>query len=116
MRVALRSSGRRRRLLHLPLPLVRASLRALRLAVGPHVFATWEEAELLEEPMITSRGTADAEALAVRPLPMRAVLGAQDRFARRRVPRDAGYEAVLAAHEDDSHERAQRRDAGGRAA
>ena len=79
VRVALRSSGRRRRLLHLPLPLVRASLRALRLAVGPHVFATWEEAELLEEPMITSRGTADAEALAVRPLPMRAVLGAQDR-------------------------------------
>jgi hypothetical protein len=39
------------------------------------VFATWEEAELMEEPMTTSRGTADAEALGVRPLSMGSVLG-----------------------------------------
>ncbi|HZN88694.1 MAG TPA: NAD(P)H-binding protein [Thermoleophilaceae bacterium] len=75
VRVLLRSIGRRRRLLHLPLPVVRASLRLLRLAGGPHVFATWDEAELMEEPMTTSRGSAGAEALGVSPLPMARVLG-----------------------------------------
>jgi uncharacterized protein YbjT (DUF2867 family) len=74
-RVLLRSAGRRRRLLHVPLPLVRASLRLLRFVGGPHVFATWDEAELMEEPMTTRRGSAGAEALGVRPLPMARVLG-----------------------------------------
>jgi uncharacterized protein YbjT (DUF2867 family) len=74
MHVVLRSIGRRRRLLHVPLPLVRASLRLLRFAGGPHVFATWEEAELLEEPMTTPSGTAGAEAFGVRPLSMPRVL------------------------------------------
>jgi uncharacterized protein YbjT (DUF2867 family) len=76
VRLTLRSLGRRRRLLHVPLPVVRESLRALRRLGGPGVFATWDEAELMEEPMITSRGPADAEALGVRPQPMAAVLGA----------------------------------------
>ena len=31
-------------------------LRGLRLLVGPHVFATWDEAELMEEPMVAARG------------------------------------------------------------
>jgi uncharacterized protein YbjT (DUF2867 family) len=75
VRVAMRPTGRRRRLAHIPLPLVRLSLRALRKLGGPKVFATWEEAELMEEPMTSSRGTADAEALGVRPLPMASVLG-----------------------------------------
>jgi uncharacterized protein YbjT (DUF2867 family) len=75
VRAAMRPTGRRRRLLHVPLPLVRASLRALRKLGGPQVFATWEEAELMEEPMTSSRGTADAESLGVRPLPMASVLG-----------------------------------------
>jgi uncharacterized protein YbjT (DUF2867 family) len=75
VRVAMRPTGRRRRLVHVPLPLVRASLRALRKLGGPKVFATWEEAELMEEPMTTIRGTADAEALGVRPLSMGSVLG-----------------------------------------
>jgi uncharacterized protein YbjT (DUF2867 family) len=75
VRVAMRPTGRRRRLAHVPLPLVRLSLRALRRLGGPKVFATWEEAELMEEPMTSSRGTADAEALGVRPLPMASVLG-----------------------------------------
>jgi uncharacterized protein YbjT (DUF2867 family) len=74
VRVVLRSIGRRRRLLHVPLPLVRASLRLLRFAGGPHVFATWEEAELMEEPMTTPNGTAGAEAFGVHPLPMPRVL------------------------------------------
>ena len=67
VRVALRAAHRRRRLVHVPLPLVRASLKLLR-------FATWEEAELMEEPMVSERGTADIESLGVSPLPMPAVL------------------------------------------
>jgi NADH dehydrogenase len=74
VRVAMGPTGRRRPLLHVPLPLVRCSLKLLRRLVGPKVFATWEEAELMEEPMITGRGTADAKALGVEPLAMRAVL------------------------------------------
>jgi uncharacterized protein YbjT (DUF2867 family) len=76
VRVAMRSSGRGRPLLHVPLPAVRASLRLLRRVVGPHVFATWEEAELMEEAMTTRRGTADAEALGIKPSRMADVLGA----------------------------------------
>jgi uncharacterized protein YbjT (DUF2867 family) len=75
VRAATRPTGRRRRLVHVPLPLVRLSLRALRRLGGPKVFATWEEAELLEEPMTSVRGTADAESLGVRPLAMASVLG-----------------------------------------
>ena len=67
VRTVLRATGRRRRLLHVPLPIVRTSLKLLR-------FATWEEAELLEEPMVTERGTADIETLGVSPRPMSAVL------------------------------------------
>ena len=70
-------SGRRRRLLHVPLPVVRASLRLLR-------FATWEEAELMEEPMVTERGTADIEQLGVSPHSMPAVLGLTPYGARPR--------------------------------
>jgi uncharacterized protein YbjT (DUF2867 family) len=75
VRVAMRPTGRRRPLLHVPLPIVSCSLRGLRRLVGPKVFATWDEAELLEEPMTTRRGTADAESLGVRPLAMASVLG-----------------------------------------
>jgi len=67
VRTVLRAAGRRRRLLHVPLPVVRASLKLLR-------FATWEEAELMEEPMVTERGTADIETLGVTPRSMPAVL------------------------------------------
>jgi uncharacterized protein YbjT (DUF2867 family) len=75
VRLAMRPTGRRRPLLHVPLPIVSRSLRQLRRLVGPKVFATWDEAELLEEPMTTRRGTADAESLGVRPLAMASVLG-----------------------------------------
>jgi uncharacterized protein YbjT (DUF2867 family) len=73
----LEASGRVRPLVHVPTALVRAGLRALELVVGPSVFATWEEAELMEVPMTTRRGTADPEALGVEPRPMGSVLGAQ---------------------------------------
>ena len=74
--LALRPTGRRRPLLHVPMPAVRASLRGLERVVGPAVFATPEEAELMDEPMTSPRGTADAESLGVNPLRMSAVLGA----------------------------------------
>jgi uncharacterized protein YbjT (DUF2867 family) len=74
-RVALRAFGRRRRLLHVPLPVVRTGLRGLELVARDKAFATWEEAELMEIPMVTGRGTADAESLGVTPLRMAAVLG-----------------------------------------
>ncbi len=76
VKTALRAFGRRRRLLHVPLPVVRASLRVAEAFAGPSVFATWEEAELMELSMTTRKGTADAESLGVKPLPMGAVLGA----------------------------------------
>jgi len=77
VRLTLRSLGRGGRpLVHVPLPVVRAGLRGLERLVGPSVFATPEEVELMEEPMTTSRGAADAESLGVIPLRMSAVLGA----------------------------------------
>ena len=70
-----RVAGRPRRLVHVPLPLVRSGLIALRKVFGESVFATWEEAELMEVGMVTPRGTADAEALGVQPRRMAEVLG-----------------------------------------
>jgi uncharacterized protein YbjT (DUF2867 family) len=69
-----RLAGRPRPLLHLPLPLVRAGLLALRSVFGEGVFATWEEAELMEVSMTSERGTADAEELGVAPRRMGDVL------------------------------------------
>ena len=70
-----RAAGRPRPLVHVPLPLVRGGLIALRKVFGEAVFATWEEAELMEVPMVSERGTADAEELGVRPKSMGEVLG-----------------------------------------
>jgi uncharacterized protein YbjT (DUF2867 family) len=75
-RTIARAAGRERPLLHLPLGLVRASLIWLRRLVGEAAFATWEEAELMEVPMVTPRGPADVEALGVEPRRMAEVLGA----------------------------------------
>ncbi len=76
VRLVLHPLGRGRPLLHLPRPVVKRSLRVLERLTGPAAFATWEEAELLEEPMVSPRGTADAESLGVTPMRMSAVLGA----------------------------------------
>ncbi len=73
----LEATGRAKPLLHVPIPFVRRGLRALELVVGPSVFATWEEAELMEVPMTSARGTEDAEALGVEPRPMGSVLGTE---------------------------------------
>ena len=76
VRQFLRARRRRRRLLHVPLPLVKTGLRALEAIEGNTAFATWDEAELMELSMVAQRGTADAEALGVQPLPMHKVLSA----------------------------------------
>jgi NADH dehydrogenase len=69
-----RIAGRPRALVHMPLPLVRAGLIGARSIAGEAVFATWEEAELMEVPMVSERGTADAEALGIEPRRMVDVL------------------------------------------
>jgi NADH dehydrogenase len=69
-----RAAGRPRPLVHLPLGLVRGGLLAGRSLFGESVFATWEEAERMEVPMTTERGTADANALGVEPRRMSDVL------------------------------------------
>src|SRR3954451_4585316 len=73
-RESLRAFGRRRRLLHVPLPIVKAGLEALDLVAGEGAFATWEEAELMEISMTTPRGATDVEALGVQPRRMADVL------------------------------------------
>jgi NADH dehydrogenase len=73
--LALEADGRRRPIVHVPLGLVRRGLNVLERVAGPSAFATWEEVELLEEPMTTPRGTEDARSLGVEPKPMREVLG-----------------------------------------
>jgi NADH dehydrogenase len=60
---------------HVPSPLVRAVLRGAEGLMKSKAPATWDEAELLEVSMTSPTGTADAEALGVRPRPMAAVLG-----------------------------------------
>ena len=73
MRAALAAptaAGRQR-----PARAVRRILKLVELLMGPAAFATWDEAELLEVPLISRQGTADAERLGVLPKPMRAVLG-----------------------------------------
>jgi uncharacterized protein YbjT (DUF2867 family) len=75
VRTVLHSLSRKRPLLHVPTAIVSRSLRLLEAAVGSRAFATWDEAELMESPMISSRGAADAERLGVAPQRMAAVLG-----------------------------------------
>src|SRR3954471_18227503 len=67
-------AGRPRTLVHLPLPIVRAGLIVIRSLFGEAVFATWEEAELMEVSMLSERGTADVQALGVEPRRMSDVL------------------------------------------
>jgi uncharacterized protein YbjT (DUF2867 family) len=76
VRTVLRSLHRRRALVRVPAPLLARALRLLEAAAGTRAFATWDEAELLEVPRVSARGTADAERLGVVPQAMGAVLDA----------------------------------------
>ena len=69
-----RAAGRPRTIVHLPLSLVRSGLIATRSVFGESVFATWEEAELMEVSMTSERGTADVKSLGVEPKRMGDVL------------------------------------------
>lgn len=75
VRLALEAEGHRRPLVHVPLGLVRLGLGVLERLAGSSAFATWEEAELMEEAMITEQGARDVLRLGVDPKPMREVLG-----------------------------------------
>lgn len=82
VRLVLDSLGRPRRLLKIPTPIVSRSLRLLEATLGERAFATWDEAELMECPMLARNGPQDAESLGVAPRAMAEVLGTE-RFARR---------------------------------
>jgi uncharacterized protein YbjT (DUF2867 family) len=73
--IALGSFHRRRPIVPVPLRIVHRTLKIVELLTGPAAFATWDEAELLEIPMTSRHGTADAERLGVQPKTMRAILG-----------------------------------------
>lgn len=73
---ALRALGRPRRLVALPSRLLRPALAAYEELGGPIAFTSRDEADLLAATLLSARGTADAEALGVRPRPMREVLAA----------------------------------------
>jgi NADH dehydrogenase len=69
------AAGHRRRLVHVPTPVVSRALRATEAILKSKAPATWDEAELMEVSMVTPRGTADAQLLGVSPSPMLKVLG-----------------------------------------
>jgi len=73
-RLIARAAGHERPLVHIPLGLVHYGLAGLRRIVGDAAFATWEEAELMEVPMVSAAGDADARALGVNPRRMVDVL------------------------------------------
>lgn len=74
LRLCLRALGRRRRIAHVPIGLVRRGLNLTELLMGPAAPATWDEAALLELTLLAARGTADPERLGVVPRAMRDVL------------------------------------------
>ena len=75
VKLALRSFGHPRPIVHVPTPIVSRTLRAVEAVAKERAFATWDEAELMEVSMTSRLGTADAERLGVAPKPIAAVLG-----------------------------------------
>jgi uncharacterized protein YbjT (DUF2867 family) len=79
----LRAGGHARRLVPVPLPVLRPLLRAHEALAGPTAIVTWEEALQQAIPMVAPRGTEDAEALGVTP---RAMADVYSSGARRGTP------------------------------
>jgi NADH dehydrogenase len=75
VRLAIAASGRRRRLVRVPTPLVSRGLRLLERIAGERAFATWDELELMEVSMVPEQSAGDAPALGVHPRTMASVLG-----------------------------------------
>ncbi len=76
VRTVLEAGGRGRPLVHVPTPLVSRGLRLLEATLGQRAFATWDEAELMEVSMLSSRGSRDVQELGVEPQRMSVVLAA----------------------------------------
>lgn len=74
--LALEAAGRPRPLVSVPSRVLLPGLAAYEALTGPIALTTRDEADLLAVSMVSARGTADAEALGVRPRPMRQVLAA----------------------------------------
>jgi uncharacterized protein YbjT (DUF2867 family) len=70
----LASLGRPRRIVNVPNWAVRRTLKLMQLLMGPTVFATWDEVDLLQVSLTSPRGAADAQRLGVIAAPMRVVL------------------------------------------
>jgi NADH dehydrogenase len=75
LEAAMRGRGRRRPLLPVPEPAARAILGAGTLLLGAGTPVTSDEADLVRVTMLSQTGTADAEALGVRPRSIAEVLG-----------------------------------------
>ncbi len=76
VRIVLQAAGRSRPLLPVPLAIAARGLRLTEALMKSAAPVTWDEAELLEVPMTSRHGTADAERLGVVPKRLAAVLGA----------------------------------------
>lgn len=64
------AAGHKRPFLHVPIALVRPTLKIAGAILKSRAPAVWDEAELMEVPMLSAHGTADAKSLGVYPLPM----------------------------------------------
>jgi NADH dehydrogenase len=65
--LVLRARGHRRRVVPVPLAVLRPLLRAYEASAGPAALITWEEVLGLAVPMVSERGAADVQALGVQP-------------------------------------------------
>jgi uncharacterized protein YbjT (DUF2867 family) len=65
---------KKRPFVHVPIGLVKPSLQVTGALLRSRAPAVWDEVELMEVPMLSAGGTADAEALGVSPVPMREAL------------------------------------------
>jgi NADH dehydrogenase len=70
-------AGRPRPVWPIPKPLIYLGLEAVRAVFGQAAFATWEEAQLMQSPMISDNGTRDMESLGITPHSMGDVLTGQ---------------------------------------
>lgn len=73
-RELLAGAGRKRPFVHVPIGLVKSALRVTAALLRSRAPTVWDEVELMEVPMLSERGTADARSLGVDPLPMREAL------------------------------------------
>ena len=73
--LVLAAAHRRRRIVSVPSGLTRRVLKTVERISGPDAFATWDEAELLDVPLLATHGTDDCHRLGVDPRSMVAVLG-----------------------------------------